>query len=357
MLGADDTLPMPLQTATTAAAANHSPSVAVVLVQDCVCNGDLVLPWDVAQGLTGGMAAQLVHHRAAAAHPGHMLPPGFNRRDRGRQLSAFFPVLTPHPRPAEPPSAGSAATPRRGHSFARMWCELTTTAAGSFALSNFGAWLLKGRLGRVGWGAGAHVCTLQGSAGLTGRASELMARSPPKICLLPPPAVKARAGDLVLLRRTATAGGTEYMHMLPWSFVEARAVRGCACQGGVGDGMGFILSIVSMTSSCRPRSSVPLPCVAAAGAGSLHLPPAQRPGRGGALASAAGADRQGAAGAGCGAGRVSNQIFVLGAQLRQKPPALAAGVFAFTHGWCSHSALLSGRDGGSAGRLMLEHAP
>ena len=69
VLGADDTLPMPLQTATTAAAANHSPSVAVVLVQDCVCNGDLVLPWDVAQGLTGGMAAQLVHHRAAAAHP------------------------------------------------------------------------------------------------------------------------------------------------------------------------------------------------------------------------------------------------------------------------------------------------
>jgi hypothetical protein len=32
-------------------------------------------------------------------------------------------------------------------------------------------------------------------------------------------------------------------------------------------------------------------------------------------------------------------------------------VFAFTHEWCSHSALLSGRDGGPAGRLMLEHAP
>ena len=133
--------------ASAAAAANRPPSVDVVLVQDCVANGDLVLPGDVAQGLTGGMAAQLVHQRAAAAQPGHLLPPGVNRRDRGRQLSAFFPVLTPHTRPAEPPAA---TAPRRRHRFARMWCELTTTASSSFALSNFGAWLLKG--GRGGRG-------------------------------------------------------------------------------------------------------------------------------------------------------------------------------------------------------------
>lgn len=48
----------------------------------------------------------------------------------------------------------------------------------------------------------------------------------------PLPAVKARAGDLVLLRRSATTGGTEHMHMLHWSMAEAREVggqvRGCA---------------------------------------------------------------------------------------------------------------------------------
>lgn len=135
-----------------AAAANRRPTVAVVLVRDCVANGDLVLPGHVAHALSGDTTAQLVHHRAAAGQPGYVLPPGFNRRDRGRQLSAFFPVLTPHRSPAAP--RADAAAPRRRHRFARVWCELTTTVGGSFVMSNFGAWLLKSEYVNRGVGVG-----------------------------------------------------------------------------------------------------------------------------------------------------------------------------------------------------------